>query len=211
MQISPLNKIGVWADTLLDTQIRNIVTYVSGWIKPLSPLDSAKVQLGDGVGDLYIVSSSTLRLCCNCYYDVKLNKWYRVDNSVQAAVYGFSIDGFLYNKQAAAGTGEITWANYYTWIAPTLLNNWADTGGTGQITAYCKDTAGFVHLHGLVSNGTGIICTLPAGFRPTALESFGTAGNGAFANIYVDSDGNVGLLAGDGPALSLCGISFRAV
>ena len=54
-----------------------------------------------------------------------------------------------------------------TWIAPTLLNSWANYGGGYNNAGYMKDALGFVHLRGLIKNGNiATIFNLPSGYRP---------------------------------------------
>jgi hypothetical protein len=55
------------------------------------------------------------------------------------------------------------------WITPTLINSWVDynSGNYGD-PGYMIDTLGYVHLKGLVKNGTATanVFVLPAGYRP---------------------------------------------
>lgn len=89
---------------------------------------------------------------------------------------------------------------------PSLLNSWNNAAGYGS-TSYWIDSCGIVHLSGVVSGGTAssgtTLFVLPEGYRPTAIELFGT--------IKVQTDGAVRLAqAFSGANLSLCGISFKA-
>ena len=100
-----------------------------------------------------------------------------------------------------------------TIIAPTLLNSWINYGGARRVAGYWKDKEGMVHLEGVIKSGTTtsptILFTLPTGYRPSNREKFATVSNGAFASLFVDSDGNVYYESGSNVEYSLCGISFR--
>lgn len=97
-------------------------------------------------------------------------------------------------------------------IAPSLLNSWANFGGSAQVAGYLKD-AGYVHLTGVVKDGTAtpgtVIFTLPSGYRPAAEETFVVASNGAYGECVIQSDGDVTINAGSNTSFSLCGIAFR--
>ncbi|GAB6043566.1 C1q-like domain-containing protein [Endothiovibrio diazotrophicus] len=108
------------------------------------------------------------------------------------------------------------------WAEPPLLNGWVNYGYDGNdyaTVAYRKDGEGFVHLRGLVKNGTGVIFNLPPGYRPAKNEVFPTvAFNGAFMFGRVDVNGMNGVQASDGDVIvhagsgwvTLSGIIFQA-
>lgn len=82
------------------------------------------------------------------------------------------------------------------WTAPTLLNSWANIGGTEQVAQYRK-VGSRVDVRMAVQNGTGSpIFTLPDGCRPTLVQSFvGQAHDNAnapdYCHIRVEADGDV--------------------
>jgi len=100
----------------------------------------------------------------------------------------------------------------------TLQNSWAYFGISGNQWAtpgYYKDTNGYVHLRGLIKDGsssTAQIATLPAGFRPGGRAMFATYGAvPAVVGVEVNASGQV--LPRNATArtyLSLAGISFLA-
>jgi hypothetical protein len=102
------------------------------------------------------------------------------------------------------------------WIAPTLLNGWANVGLQHALTGYFKDTIGIVHLKGLVKNGTATINTaifqLPAGYRPLECNSFAVYSNdgGIVGTAQVFSSGEVVFISGGNLSFSLSGITFLA-
>jgi len=102
------------------------------------------------------------------------------------------------------------------YIAPTLLNSWANFGGATATVAYYKER-NRVYLRGCVTGGTigdsTPIFTLPAGYRPSALIGFVTcSGSTTITLIGINSDGNVFVPTGVGgnTALYLDSISFVA-
>lgn len=98
------------------------------------------------------------------------------------------------------------------WNTPTLQNSWVNFGSGHQTAAYYKDDAGRVHLRGLVKNGNNAaIFTLPAGYRPSAIELFVCYAGGGTGRIDVGVDGTVTYITGSSNAfVSLAGMSFRA-
>lgn len=96
-------------------------------------------------------------------------------------------------------------------IAPTFLNAWSNLGSGFTGAGYFKDQSGIVHLRGLVTGGTvgAAIFNLPAGYRPSAQESFAIQSNNVFGRCDVTPAGDVFATAGSNVYFSLSGISFR--
>lgn len=124
-------------------------------------------------------------------------------------------------RYKAAGTGVInSWdrvsnldgSAQESWTAPTLLNSWSNFGGGWTPARYMKDSHGFVHLDGLIANGTvpGAAFTLPAGYRPTEKCGFAVVANNAFGFVSIDAAGSVEVNSGNNTFVTLTGISFRA-
>lgn len=65
------------------------------------------------------------------------------------------------------------------WITPTLLNGWANYGGTANSVGYYKDSLGTVHLRGVVRLGTmgATLFTLIEGYKPKTQFNLGTVGD----------------------------------
>lgn len=99
-----------------------------------------------------------------------------------------------------------------TFIAPTLLNSWVNHSVTYNNAGYYRDSAGVVHLHGMVKDGVfgSPIFNLPAGYRPARNETFACMSNNAFGRMEVTSGGDVTLLVGSNLFASLDGMTFRA-
>lgn len=93
-------------------------------------------------------------------------------------------------------------------------NSWVYFG-SGSIPSYYRDPFLRVFLNGMVKNGTvaagatGVVTTLPAGFRPQYKQFFAVPSNGAFGIVTVDVDGSVKAEVGNNTYVSLDGISFR--
>lgn len=100
---------------------------------------------------------------------------------------------------------------------PAFVNAWSNYGSGYQTAAFWKDSAGVVHLRGLVTGGTTTIFTLPVGYRPgplagggTAVYLFGTHAAGAEGRVDVASTGTVTHAGGSNGYVQLDGITFRA-
>lgn len=105
-----------------------------------------------------------------------------------------------------------------TWITPSpLTNSWvtydADPGGWSA-PGYMRDHNGFVHLRGLMKNGTvgSAMFTLPAGYRPTGGDLLiSTISNGAVGRIKIGTNGQVVPESPSSNAwVALDGITFKA-
>lgn len=99
--------------------------------------------------------------------------------------------------------------------APTLGNGWVNYGGSFRNAGYCKDSQGFVHLQGVIKDGTitfgTTIFTLPTGFRPVAGMWKSTDCNGGYGRLYVSSTGAVQCsVVPSNASLSLDGVYFLA-
>ena len=98
------------------------------------------------------------------------------------------------------------------WIAPVLLNSWANFGGGCNPAGYFKDSLGMVHLQGMIKGGTvtNPAFVLPVGYRPAYLEAFATVSNALFGYFVVLADGTVRPDSGSNLSFSLDGTTFRA-
>lgn len=104
-----------------------------------------------------------------------------------------------------------------SWVAPTLMNAWANYGGPEMPCGYCKDAAGFVHLRGLVKRTISgvieaVIFVLPAGYRPAFESNHAVVAFNKFARLVVTANGNVYVEAVDSGTpegfVSLDGVTF---
>lgn len=101
------------------------------------------------------------------------------------------------------------------WITPTLTNGATQYNATGTPIGYYKNTIGEVRFKGLM-NGTltGVVMTLPVGYRPAKTIYFGAKLNSANAIAlgFIDKAGAIGFYGatvGTG-FLVLDNLSFRA-
>lgn len=101
-------------------------------------------------------------------------------------------------------------STYTNWTDLTLQNSWVAYGGMYVPPQVTKTSDGVVHLRGLVRNGTatGVITTLPEGFRPNQriLTTIASADN--YARLDIHTNGNVVMASGSNTWASLSGISF---
>lgn len=104
------------------------------------------------------------------------------------------------------------------WIAPTLLNNWANYGLGWAPAGYLLDSTGWVWFRGLITNsGTSIsltIFTLPIELRPLHYMYFSvisTAASPEGGEVRVSPLGNVSFNASGGSLSwqSLSGVRYR--
>lgn len=97
-----------------------------------------------------------------------------------------------------------------TFIAPTLINSWVNYGSGFNIAGYIKDIFGFVHLRGLVRNGSGAIFTLPAGYRPAYRQLCAVQSWDNIGRCDVTTGGNVTMAVGSNGWFSLDTVIFLA-
>lgn len=101
---------------------------------------------------------------------------------------------------------------------PTLATGWSNYGAEYSPARYIKDSAGFVHLGGLIKNTTSVdgvnnVCfILPSGCRPFYRLIFSQNRNGLFNRIDIMQNGEVYIYLSGGSTnyVSLDGIIFKA-
>lgn len=97
------------------------------------------------------------------------------------------------------------------WFEYPMQNGWVWYGPEYDKFGFMKDSAGFVHLKGLVRSGTSsVVYQLPAGYRPLARRIFPCVSNQAFARCDVESNGVISFQNYNNGWVSLEGISFKA-
>jgi len=87
-----------------------------------------------------------------------------------------------------------SWHEVGTAGEPAFENNWVNYDGTTRATAaFRKDALGFVHIKGMVKNGTigQTIFTLPSGYRPPKYLYYPIASWDAYGQVYVNDAGQV--------------------
>ena len=95
--------------------------------------------------------------------------------------------------------------------APAFQNSWVNYGSGYPVCRFRKDASGIVRVTGLVKSGVAAtIFTLPEGFRliDTRLHMPGMS-NGAFCQLYVDSNGTVNVSGHSATWVDLSPISFE--
>lgn len=97
------------------------------------------------------------------------------------------------------------------WLDPSFQNGWVNFGSGNPNVGYLKDSLGFVHIQGVVKNGTNgtTIFTLPVGFRPMNNLIIPCVSNGAFAILQIFSNGSV-TCGGSNVYVTMDNISFKA-
>lgn len=120
---------------------------------------------------------------------------------------------FLANMSADPHDRSVTNVRNTQWRALTLTNGWVNFGGGWSNAEVMKDSAGMVHVHGMIKSGTigsFPLTTLPQGYRPANTICFPTRSNNAFAIIEVYADGRVNPLTGSNAHFGLDSIQFMA-
>lgn len=114
--------------------------------------------------------------------------------------------------------GLVSYGRESIWAAPTLAGTWANANGAPYAQAgYCMDSNGVVRLRGTVAAGTGLIMTLPVGFRPAPNMYFNVNADGAVGRVLVGgatgaNPGTVTLVAGTSAVnVDLSSIQFNSI
>ena len=134
-----------------------------------------------------------------------------------------AIDTHSVDVTTAHGINNYAKAVQEAWIPFTFQNGFTNMGTTHPPAGYMKDSLGFVHIRGTVTNGVlgNAIATLPVGYRPAATTSrFSTTsytpGNTppwAICLMQVESSGVIAPIVnggGIGSEVNLDGISYKA-
>lgn len=97
---------------------------------------------------------------------------------------------------------------------PAFANSWVNYGEPFNTAAYMKDAMGFVHIKGLIKNGTigASAFTLPAGYRPSKAYMFASVANDLDrpGRVQVDNAGGVTIVWGNNGFVSLDNLIFKA-
>lgn len=102
------------------------------------------------------------------------------------------------------------------WNDCPLQNGWVNYGSSPySSSSFTETSSGVVSLQGLIKSGTvasnTVLCTLPAGFRPSSRLIFSPATSTVTqARIDIDTNGNVIFMNGSNGWVSLGGINFLA-
>lgn len=163
---------------------------------------------------LYIVGAGAAGYLTNSYFGN--NNFAAKFNSINNRL------GFVSAVPSVAGStfgGE--WVGYQTgtkvvgWLAPTLVNSWANVGGGTESVAYFKDQNGIVHLKGQLEGGSAatVAFTLPAGNRPLgSIRAYGgranTSGGEVPLSVDIATNGEVTINTAVISWADLGGISF---
>lgn len=114
---------------------------------------------------------------------------------------------------AGSGTDRPVIVQNQGWTNLTYTNSWVSFDTTNYHPArYMMDANGFVHLSGLVKNGTigSSLATLPTGYRPAKKVTFVSfGGTPEVANrIEITTTGTITILSGPNAYVSLENITF---
>ena len=97
------------------------------------------------------------------------------------------------------------------WITPTLVNGWIPFNEYLSTAQYHKDSLGYVRLRGIIKSGTsGVVFTLPVGYRPLYTLYSPTVSNGFFAYLRIANSGTINFTSYSNLWVSLENVSFKA-
>lgn len=114
---------------------------------------------------------------------------------------------WLYNLFNYIGIVNENFLTVEDWnTVTTLSGSWTTAGG--RTVGYYIDPYGRVHIRGAATGGTGVIFTLPTGYRPDQAGFFACY-QGGIAEVAVQTNGDVEVTAAGTGAVSLDPISFR--
>lgn len=109
-------------------------------------------------------------------------------------------------------TKDPNWHNVGSTGNAAWENSWVDYGLAGQPVGYWKDPLGWVHLRGMIKNGTlGVgAFTLPPGLRPPGQTVHFALSNNAVGRVDVHPEGTVMPMSPSSNLwISLFGIHFK--
>lgn len=111
-------------------------------------------------------------------------------------------------------TPDVTWCEVGATGNPAFMNNWVNYGSPFNTCAFRKDAMGYVHLKGLVKNGTVgsgfAVFTLPVGYRPIGQQLIVTMSTSVIGRVDITTVGYVMVVAGNNSWASLDNITFKA-
>lgn len=82
-----------------------------------------------------------------------------------------------------------------SWAAPAMTNSWVDYGtAQGPPCGYRKAADGNVEIRGLIKSGTGVVFTLPSGFRPEYSMRFLCRSGSGYARVDITPAGTVNVV-----------------
>lgn len=194
---------------------------------PVTPVPDAPVVsiYNDGVNDYNNPILTTFQWSANGAYtylvstQINGGSW-SAQQSVTGTTMGVSAPpGATINIQVTAvnDSGNSPTTSFSTTQDIFTDMNLAGNGicyGNGSSSYYCPQftrlTSGVVMLRGLVAKASGVITTLPAGFRPKARLIFPVLVTGSVVGrVDIETNGTVSLQVGDGSSwVSLDGIAF---
>lgn len=117
------------------------------------------------------------------------------------------LDGTTYKRPLGVVTdADTSWHEIGADGEPAFQNSWVNFGGDWSPAEFRKDALGFVEVRGMIKDGviTGVVLTLPSGYRPGGDLYFSTVSNLAFGGIIVKADGDVVAQVGNNAWFSIC-------
>jgi len=98
------------------------------------------------------------------------------------------------------------------WQNVSFLNGWVNYGSPCPSVQYMKDSLGFVHIRGVMRNGTinAPAFILPVGYRPSGYVHWAVPSNNGYGQCRIDSSGVFLPQFGNNAWFSCEGLVFKA-
>jgi prepilin-type N-terminal cleavage/methylation domain-containing protein len=141
----------------------------------------------------------------NTAFTNQTTQTYTVTNATHQDVVSARVTAINSAGNSGYGTSTVT---VPLWTPFTLQNSWLDYSPPYTSAAYTKTSGGVIVLKGMVRSGSGVIATLPAGYRPAMALMFENSTNSAGGRLDVRADGTVNMAVGSNAWFSLDGIAF---
>lgn len=117
--------------------------------------------------------------------------------------------GFILHREKIIG-GVVDVGLSSGWINATLNSGWVNVYGSPYAAAsYSIDGLGRISCRGTVQGGSGVIFTLPVGYRPLVSLFIPTFAAGAMGRLLIATNGNVSLYFGGNSEVDLSTIQFK--
>jgi hypothetical protein len=182
---APTNTNVIWADTTV-TGV-GVVPVGGTTNQVLAKSSSADYDAVWKTPQYFVCTSSTRPsspITGQSIYETDTNLVYVWDSSAWKPISTTSIN---------ASNGYLRYQT--SWTTATYATGWAsyDANSWGN-AAYYRSVDGIVHLRSLVkriSGSSGLIFTLPVGYRPPHIHLFAVAGSGGVARIDINTAGEV--------------------
>jgi len=207
----PVERLATVKASRLDTNASSIAAITADGV-PAAP--SILGRVGEPTNVLFTWSKVPSATSYVFEYQINTGSWTSVPTTgqtytVTTASHNQVVTGRVMATGPGGSSGYTTTAiTIPLWTPLFLQGNWTDYSPPFTSAAYTKTAAGLVVLKGLVKSGSGVIGTLPVGYRPAGNIMFENSSNGSAGRVDVQSNGTINLVTGTNGWFSLDGVTF---